>query len=254
MCSPRVAHFDPTVEQNKTADTCLDYIKKKFTSDLENWTINEPNPMDAWNLHFISSKYPRGESLSVDEFLALLKSDATDYFWSCVGQGKLITTAWLKTSVPDYFATAKNIIVNVDKRSQKLLHRSNWYKHYDYSDKGVHLKIHDPAYTTPTHAQYLLKFNNPTYAQESFYHFIKNTIVNCKFKQTFAQRENFNHISNSYNVDLIDILCADTFVITINRITQALDLDTIDAEFLTLAHQHWTNCHSFKYSRVAPNQ
>lgn len=250
MASSSVAHFDRGIEQNKTEELCLDYVKHKFTNSLDWWLKTEPNAIDAWNLSFISSKYPRGDNLSLDEFVANTKEQCTDYFWESIDSNKLIGINYHKTTNPVYFQQAKNIVVIVDPASVKWLHRANWYKHYAVTDQGIHIKINDPVYFNSVMGRYFSQFNNPIYSDEHFYSFVKKNIINCKFKDAFLVKENFEHLPNVEFINLSDILDKERFVENVQQIAKKLELQPISASFLESAHQHWDQCHNFKYART----
>lgn len=247
MASKSIAHFDPAIENNKTDQKCLDYLKDRFTINLDDWLKKEPNPVDAWNLHFVSSKYTRGETLTVDEFVQNALSDGTEHFKNSINQNKLISLSWLKTTEPEYFAQAKNIIILIDPESIKWLHRANWYKHYSFTENGIHIKINDPIYYNNSMSSYAKKFNNPTYCNDHPYSFIKKNIINCKFKKLFSDIDNFKNLHNKCFINLSSMLSEDSFVNTIDRITSDIKINTINQDFLRAAHNHWINCHSFKY-------
>ena len=247
MASKSVAHFDSAIEQSKTDKLCLDYIKQKFTNDLNVWTKTEPNPVDAWNLSFCSAKYPRGDDLSINEFDNLARTHCTPHFWDSVEQNKLISLCWHKAVDPVFTHHAKNIVIIIDPPSTKWLHRANWYKHYEIKNRGIHLKQHDPSYAPPLIAEYINKFNNPIYSTEHPYSFIKNNIVNCKFKKVFSSKENFNSLNNAEFLNLSALLDENQFIKQIQTITNNLNIDPIAESFLRTAHQHWSSCHTFKY-------
>lgn len=249
MASKSIAHFDLKIECNKTDQKCLTYIKNRFTTNLNDWLKKEPNPVDAWNLHFISSKYSRGESLSEHEFVENALADGTEHFQNSINQNKLISLSWLKATEPEYFIKAKNIIILIDPGSIKWLHRANWYKHYAAAEKGIHVKINDPVYYNNSMGAYAKKFNNPMYCTDHPYNFIKNNIIGCEFKKVFSDSDNFKNLHNKCFINLSDILVEDSFVDIIGRISNDINIDNIDQDFLKSAHRHWINCHSFKYAK-----
>jgi|694.fasta_scaffold154741_3 hypothetical protein len=250
MASSSIAHFDSTIEQNKTDKKCLDYIKEKFTSNIDDWLKIEPDSIDAWNLHFISTKYPRGETLDIDQFINLANSEATNHYHNSLSRKKLICMSWLKLSVPEYFIGAKNIVIIVDKKSMRWLHRAHWYKHYAVSDRGIHLKINDPKYHhTSTMVSYARKFNNPIYLLDSPRTFIKENIINCGVKKIFSEPDNFKNLINKCYVNLSDIIDENSFINLIKHITKNLNLHDIDQTFVRNAHKHWISCHNFKYAK-----
>jgi hypothetical protein len=247
MASKSVAHYEADIEQNKTDEKCLDYIHRKYTTVVHDWLKFEPNPVDAWNLHFVSSKYPRGDDLTIDQFTELTQVNATEHFWNSQDRGRLIGLCWHKNSVTDYTQDAKNILIEVDPPSEKWLHRANWYKHHAVERNQIHLLVHDPAYN-PAMSQYHAQFNNPVYVNERPFSFIRQNIVNCPFKKQFKNPDNFRHIPNLEIIRLSDLLNEQTFVLAVDQIVKRFSLDPIDTEFLQSAHRYYLSCNQFKYT------
>ena len=249
MASKSVAHFEPNIESNKTDEKCLNYIKRKYTHILHNWLKFEPNPADAWNLHFISAMYPRGDNLTIDEFTSEAQESATEHFWDSVDKNKLIGLCWHKNSVTEYIQDSKNILIEVDPSSIKWLHRANWYKHHKIENNQIHLLTHNPAYN-PAMSRYYSKFNNPVYVDEHPINFIKKNIINCPVKKQFVDSNNFKHIPNLEIIKLSDILVEDAFIYGVNKIIKEFQLEPINIEFLKLAHQYYLSCNTFKYTNA----
>jgi hypothetical protein len=244
MASPSVAHFDEQIETCKTPDLCLDYIQKSFTSDKKNWIKNEPNHGFAWNLTFISSKYPRGDDLSIEEFEQLCNIHGTAHFKKMVIENKKILLPWHKVNIPDFFVDADKICVILDQNSMTWFDRALWEKHYDYTGEKLVLKEHDPS-QNPKLKKYFDQFNNPMYSYQPLGEFYKQNIIDNPVKQLFNSVSKFDSRKNNVTIMLSEILTLDIFQSAIQNIENMFNLIPIDREFINKAHNHWRNLHDY---------
>ena len=241
-CSTSIAHSDALVEHNKTSDMCVEYIKSHYTNDMSNWLLREPKPQEAIGFHFISTRFDRGNHLTVEEFINLCKTDATPYFWESVNNNKIVPMLWHKKIVPIFFNNPMIVTIIVDDASAKWYHRALWYKKYGIKDGKIHIKADDPTYN-PNRAVYFKKFNNPYLLDISPYTFIKNNIINSPAKNLFSSNVNFN--DHTQFIKLLDILDENKFVAAINRICISFNLATVPTDIIRASHQHWISCHDF---------
>ena len=217
MSSPSLAHFDPNVENNKTPDACVDYIQQHFLNNLSTWIAFEPNHGSAWNLHFVSGKYPRGDNLTTDQFISQATVSATDHFCHSVNQDKVIPSIWHKVNVPEFLSNSMFVTIIIDPLAIKWYHRAVWYKLYDLREGRIYIKNNDPK-LNPAMAHYCQKFNNPLYSDDGFFTFVKREIINDTFKKTFLSENNFVPHANREFILLSDLLNYQRCQLTITRI------------------------------------
>lgn len=245
MGSNSIAHFDSTIDQNKNLNLLLDYVKKSFAS-FDHWLATEPNPVPVWNIHWISGKMSRGENQSWHDFQNQLNTDASDYFWSSVKNQKYVMMVCNKVQLPIAYQNLKNITIINDILSLKFVRKSVWYKHYGIKNNMIHVKINDPdLYPEPTKT-IMKQFNNPIYADESIYKFYRRTIWNNSCTDFFSNPQNFHNTKN-LNINLTDILCDKKIINVVNQITDYLNADTVDPDYIVRAHRHWLNLHKFNF-------
>jgi hypothetical protein len=247
MSSPSLSHFDPHVEKNKTDRACVKYIETRFSSDINQWVRYEPNHVEAWNLHFISPKFPRGDNLTIQQFNELAEEHATDHFFQSVNQGKIIPSVWHKTNTPEYLLDSLFVTIIIDPGSMKWYHRALWHKLYGIKNQKIHLKANDPD-LNPAMTQYFKKFNNPVYSEEKFFTFVKQNILKNEFKLKFLNSDNFKLSCSQSFVALSDLLRVDSCIESITRITKELDIAPVPVDIITNGHRHWVSCHNFKYN------
>lgn len=247
MCSPEVAHFDPWVNANRSADALLNYAKQCFTTNIGQWLKNEPKPQQCWNLHFVSPSYPRGEELDQQQFTALARQHGTAHFHTAVEQQQMICMSWHKQRIPEYFQSSPRISVIIDPLSEKWFHRALWYKHFGLDQGRVHQKSHDPTYNAGSVTQYYQQFNNAVFVDTPPRKFIRDHIINGTQKQLFSQASNFTGLQQ-LSINLSDVISVDGVQDVTAQMYRHLDLGMPDADLVHALHQHWRSCHGFKYS------
>jgi hypothetical protein len=247
MRSPRVAHFDATVEADKTDYRCLQYIKHAFRGDFDRWILHEPQHAMAWNLHFISAKYPRGDDLTVQQFFDQADQDATQHFVDSVNAGQLIPIARHKTTQTEFFASSKFVTIRLDANSLRWYHRAYWSKLFGLRQGKIYLKENDPALNVAMQS-YIASYQNPIYVEQSPFAFLRHNVINNKYKTVFANVNSAALGNNNITLDLSTVLSESSFVTAVSMLAHTLDLGEIPKSFVRLAHQHWKSCHGFKHS------
>lgn len=245
MGSNSVAHFNPVVENCKDIENLMSYIKSSFVG-FDNWLATEPNPVPVWNIHWISGKMSRGENQTWSDFQKQVYTDASDYFWSCTEKQKYIMLVCNKIQLPVAYQNLRSITIINDARSHKFLRKSVWNKHYGIKQNKIYMKINDSTlYPEPTRT-IMQQFNNPVYIDESIYKFYRRVIWENSCTDFFSNTENFKSKKN-LTVNLSDLLCQHRVVDTVNYITDYLNADSIDKDYIKMAHRHWINLHQFNF-------
>jgi len=247
MSSRDVAHYDPDVENDKTPENCIAYIRNSFTPMIKNWMLNEPNDKFTWNTTFYSNKYARGNDLTLDEFVERAKTTCTEHFHNCVSKNKFIPLVWHKVNTAPFFADSKVLFIRVDNSAEKWHHRALWNKLYGTKNGKIHLKINDPEYNLPM-KEIMSKFKNPIYSEDTFYTFAKKNIINNEFAIPFSKDKEIVPQPNQKIIKLSDILNSSLFHSLAADIFKFLEIEPADEKVLKFAHAHWCSCHLFKYS------
>lgn len=249
MASKSVAHFDSAIETNKSDNLCVDYVHQHFSPDIANWLKTEPKHSDAWNLHHVSSNYPRGDDLSQQEFFNAAKLNATEHFWNSVQNDKLIPFIWHKQSVPVFFGQSKFVTIVIDPQSVKWFHRARWYKQYAALNGGVHIKELDPSYNSAKLTQYYQQFSAKYLIDQKPVSFIKTNIIKDPKKILFQNIDNFiDQPPAQFFLNLSDILSPSRCVDKINELCKTFGIVPISESLIIDCHRHWLSCHNFKYT------
>lgn len=247
MCSKSVAHYDPVVEQNKNQTSLLEYNRRHFTKDIAHWLKFEPKPNEAWNLHFVSPLYERGQNLSCDEFEELASQHGSDHYHRCVRNSLWICQTWHKIEIPKYFQCCPKIAVIIDDKSIKWFHRALWHKHYGLTNGFIHRKNHDPDFNTGIMKRYYDQYQNTIFEDRSVRTFLREEIVKNSQKKLFSDRENFSQ-QDHLRIELSSILDATQIVNTAQIMYDYIGLGPVDSNLIWALHDQWKTCHDFKYN------
>lgn len=246
MSSDSVAHYDPDIQADKTVDSCVRYIRDHFSNNFNTWIGKEPNHGSAWNLHFISSKFSRGDELTVNDLCVLAEKDATDHFCKSVNNGLIIPTVTHKHYESNIFRHSNFVTIINDKQSEKWYNRALWNKMYGFKDGKIYLKANDPT-LNPAMSKYFEQFKTPMFSDDSFFNFVKREVISNPYKLKFLDKNNFTYSPNRLFIMLSDLLNIDTCATSVNKVCTELGLNPISKELIIKGHSHWLACHNFKW-------
>lgn len=241
MGSDSIAHFDPKV---LTLADKIDYIKCSFTKDLASWLKTEPNDKEAWNINFVSNKYPRGQDLTVEQFTELSQQHCTSHYHRSVAEGKIIIIPWNKLNIPSFYE-GDLVSIFLDQKSRRWFHRSLWYKHYGKKDGYIHLKENDPACHRQHQIGLVSKFNNPVIFKDDCRNFARTMIMDSQFVRQFSDMQSLMMVKNHNVIELSNLLEETRFLAVIKTLVRDLGLKDIDEWYLKEGFAHWKSCHGY---------
>jgi hypothetical protein len=249
MAHPSIAHFDHDVQNNKNFANHYTWFTSKFQSKLHKWIEVEPKPNDAWNLHFVSNTYDRGNDLRHQQFLELCRQHATDYFWQCVDQDLYIPVVWHKIFVPEYYRHHAIVSIVLDQESQKWYHRALWYKHFNFNNNKLEIRSHCATNNSLSMKQYYEQHQNCQFESGAFFHLVKKYVLNSHWISDFSDQSRMQDCDlNQIFVNLSELLDQDRCYTATIKICQHLQLSALHQVDFLRAHQHWKTCHDFKYN------
>jgi hypothetical protein len=237
--SNSVWHWDEKTQNNKTEDKSLSYIKSKFQKDYTLWIARDPKPQNDYNLHFLSTKYPRGDDLTLEEFKSLCKLNGSDHFINGINSNLYQILPWHKITIPGFFNNPLVCTIIIDKSSLRWYHRSLWNKKFGIKDNLIHIKADDPSYN-PERERYFQIFNNPYLVNKPFFNFVKENIILNKQKLLFL---NPTISSNNSSIFLSELIDEKKFVQKVQKICRELNLELLSKNYLIECHKYWKQCH-----------
>lgn len=248
QCSESVGHWHSNIEEDKPNVAWIDFFQKHFVTPLNEWTSNEPLSERDWGVENIfSASYPRGNDLTVPEYLNAENEKTSEGFKLAKRNNRLMPIFWHKEFIPKYFNNSIGLTIYLDKKSLRWFDHSMYHKHYSVVDINpdksivVHLEQHRPSYQ-------IGKFNNQyevTY--DSFKEFVKDRIINNQHRKLFQDIDFINKFPNkNIIIELSDLLDWNRFQDTYDKLCVFYDIkDPLDAKTLEELFTHWRNLHEY---------
>lgn len=131
QCSPEVAHWSADQQCQKPNNAWTDYFRQVFTPDINRWVYYEPCGQLQWGTRKIfSAKYPRGNKISLEDFLELEQSQCNSYYHQQKQANRYLPIFWHKEIMPEYFKNSRSLIIQLDDASLRWFDRAVYHKHY----------------------------------------------------------------------------------------------------------------------------
>jgi len=245
QCSNNIAHFSKIDHTSKPNTNWLLYFNKIFTKNYSTWLDLEPgSQFNTWGTRQIFSQtYPRGNNLSIEEFLKLEKENCSKYYFECKEQGLFIPIFWHKKEMPEYFANSIRLIINIDNESRRWYSHSFYKKHFSILESNnQHIKIADLSHR-PNFSIYNFE-NEYILTYKNFRSFVKDKIINANQRKDFLNLKNiYEWDIDSYKINLSDILDLQSFIVRYQSICNHFNFDQIDTNTVQELHNYWINCH-----------
>lgn len=245
QCSPEVGHWVPLLEEDKANADWLSYFKKSFQPDLTTWLDHEPiNNQQFGTREIFSAWYPRGNDLTISEFLEQEQKQCSDFYFKLKENNVFIPVYWHKELVPSYFQNATFINIMLDQPSLDWFDESLQRKHYQvvakHSDNSVTVRNHRhrPNFI-PT------SFNGENEFEKTYNTF--DTFINLEIKKNKWREhyQNPNYVTTGYTLHLGDLLDYQLFKGQYTKLCAYLSLTPIIDSLLEQLHAHWRGCHDY---------
>lgn len=248
QCSKSVGHWHTKIEEDKENTNWLNFFQSHFVHPLNEWTSNEPLATRDWGVKDIfSATYPRGNDLSISDYLKEEQEKTNMGFKKAKDQGKLLPVFWHKEFIPQYFNNSVGLSIFLDKRSLRWFDHSIYLKHHSIiktnHDKSVvvHLEQHRPTYQVAT-------FDNQyevTYG--SFKEFVKDRIINNHHRKLFQDSDFINNFPNkNIIIELSDLLNWNRLQDTYDKLCIFYNIeDPLDVKELEELFRHWRDLHEY---------
>jgi hypothetical protein len=249
--SNQVSHWHLTVENaKKTSDFKKQYIKwfeSCFTHDLDNHLKHEPH--HPYKLDFISAKHPRGDDLSVDEFINELKIRNDQSFLESIQNNCYTVLRLNKIKVPLYGYGSTIINIILDEQSLPIFYKLRQKKLFGKEENLWIKKEEHPEYLK--HKYYKIQFNNPYKFDIDDSTFYNQVVVDKPYTEQFESVDTItNDVSNleckQIFVNLNDLLSSQVFDI-VEDVFRQLNLGIPDKELIEQCYQRYyqTNIQPF---------
>ena len=243
--------WDIQVENSKGTPHFEDFFKnwfsKCFQPDLEEHVKHEPH--HPYQLDFVSAKHPRGDDLSVEEFIDELKNRHDRLFLNNVQDCRRTVMRLNKPTVPRWGLGNSIINIIVDTPSKKWFYKARYIKLFGKDSHGWISKENHPDYLIAKFKK--MQFHNPYCFQISKFAFLKNFVVGESAILPFYNYNKLlepssNQHCKQYRVNLSDLLDPNTNVDTILCLFEQLELGVPNKKLIEWA------CSYYYQNNIAP--
>jgi len=239
--------LDLDKSSNEFRESMLDYFKESFSFDRLKHLKNEPDI--PYICDFYSGTYPRGESISFNEYVNYQKKNTIDYYSIESKKNKFVNLFLHKSKIPEFLKNS--IIVNIlvdSAESQEIISKLSWLKHYNVIDAfTVDSLEKNPDFGNKLRRKTIKKFNKQSKIKvdsiRDFYFdkiFNNESLTKFKDKQLILEDHSNKHCKQEF-INFSDILDSKKCLEEINKILEKNHLRTIASnETFILLHNNWT--------------
>ena len=257
----RVACWDPGLENlkhtKKFAAAFFEYFQQGYQNDLTRHLYHEPTPREpVWP--WFSATWPRGDDLTIDEFIDELILHEYQYWLENINRGRLNLLLLHKSRIPRFGLGSKVVNIVIDPDSKKWLNRARYLKIFGEENGRWFSREHMPDLLQQRYAGVEKMVNLPDiWLKGSRREIIRRHVINDPRVRMF---ENIEHIKQDpgntsceqATIDLSEVLNEKKFMAAINYIVWMLQLGGFDKELMQQCWQHYyeTNIEIFKHNLV----
>jgi hypothetical protein len=242
--STQVAHWNPAVEKSKGTEnfesTYKIWFQKSFQQDLKNHLKYEPH--HAHCLDFFSSKHPRGNDITAEQFISNLRDRNDQLFLDNIINNKLTIMRLNKPVIPKFGANNTVINIIVDASSKKWFYRTRCIKLFGHDSQGWISKENHPEFLQAKFKKVL--FHNQYCFQVSKFAFLKDFVIGEPAIQPFTSEQALLHDSsnltcNQLSLPLSIIFNREKFLVEILEIFTKLNLGEPNLDLIGWAYDHY---------------
>jgi hypothetical protein len=250
--SNKLPCWDIQVENSKGTpqfeDTFKNWFSKCFQPDLENHIKHEPH--HPYQLDFVSAKHPRGDDLSVEQFIEELTTRQDQLFLNNIQHGQHTVMRLNKANIPQWGLGNCVINIVVDTPSKKWFYKTRYIKLFGKDNNGWWIsKENHPDYLVAKFKK--IQFHNPYRFEISKFAFLKNFVIGESAILPFYDYNKLleppsNQCCKQYRVNLSRLLDPSTNVDTILDLFEQLELGIPNKKLIEWA------CGYYHQNDIAP--
>ena len=246
--SSKVDHWSAIVETHKTTDLfeklVLEYVKRSFPFDHSLYMQQEP--MVPYNTDLYSSGYPRGNDVTLDQYLAHAIENQDSRILKCIKNNLFANIIFHKPCIPEFCRGSNVITITVTSDTEKQwLYKTLWSKQFLETENEIRYLPSDPEYCSFASIVSVLKFNNfYIFNKSQKSELIEKYIINDSTNPWYFDPEKFADFDSNYNlnnlfVELDSILFPDKFLVTVKKVFNHLGLPDPNLDLIQQMHQIW---------------
>lgn len=245
--STKVDHWSAIVQANKNNPQLLtpileEYMRRSFPHDHSMHLKSEP--MVPYDVSLYSAGYPRGNDVTLDQYLKNAQEVNDFRFLSCIQHGLIPNLVFHKPQLPLFCNDSNVITITVTSNKEKeWLYKTLWSKQFLENDDEIRYMISDPSYCSFASLPTVVKFNNnykfPIGKKSELY---EKHVLNNPANFYYFDPDKFSTIDKKFNnvfLALDDILVEKQFLEKMTEIFQQLDLGIANIDIIKRMHQIW---------------
>ena len=245
--SNKVDHWSAIVQSNKNNPQLLtpileEYMRRSFPYDHSMHLMSEP--MVPYDVSLYSTSYPRGNDITLDQYLKNAQEVNDFRFLSCAENDLIPNIVFSKPQLPIFCSDSNVVTITVTSNKEKeWLYKTLWSKHFLETDTEIRYMPDDPAYCSFSSLPPVVKFNNtykfPISKKAELY---EKYVVNNHTNPYYFDPDRFAEIDSNFNnifMALDDILIEQKFLEKIEELFQQLNLGVAVIDIIKRMHQIW---------------
>lgn len=246
--SNQVDHWSAIVESHKETDLfeklVLEYVRRSFPSNHAVYMQQEP--MVPYNTDLYSAGYPRGNDVTLDQYLTHAIANHDSRLLDCIKNNLFANIIFHKPCIPMFCQGANVITITVTSDSEKQwLYKSLWSKQFLETENEIRYLPSDPEYCSFSSIVSVLKFNNPyKFNKSQKSELFEKYVINDHTNQWYFEPDRFvnfdnRHRLNNLFVELDSILSPSKFLVTVENMFDHLGLTQPNLSLIQQMHQIW---------------
>lgn len=218
------------------------WFSQCFQPDLPNHLKYEPH--HPYQLDFFSSKYPRGNEITVEEFVSNLNDRNDLNFLNNIDQ-KQLTVMRLNKSVIPVFGQGNTVVnIIVDPPAKKWFYQTRYIKLFGRDNNGWISKENHPDFLKAKFKKVL--FQNQHHFQVSKFSFLKDFVIGEPSIQSFFSEQTLladpsNQTCQQLSINLSTIFNEEQFISTMSNVFEQLNLGQLNTDLVRWAFRHYYN-------------
>lgn len=246
--SEKIDHWSVVVQSQKNTNlnesVTLEYVRRSFPKEHSLYLRAEP--MVPYNTDLYSAGYPRGNDVTLDQYLKHAITNNDHRLLGCIKNNLLVNIIFHKPCVPIFCQGAEVITITVTSDSEKQwLYKTLWSKQFLEIGNEIRYLPSDPEYCNFLSIVPVLKFNNLYKFDKSLKaELFEKYVVNDHTNQWYFDPDKFIKNDTDYQFDnmfiqLDEILVLEKFLLAIARIFDYYQLGEPNLQLVEKMHQIW---------------
>lgn len=222
----------------------LQYVKRSFPEDLSQHMKQEP--MVPYSTDLYSTRYPRGNEVTLDQYLSHAIQIDDRRLLACIDNQLLINLVFHKPTIPT-FCDGSNVvtILTTTENEKNWVVRALEHKHFLEINSQLHYLPADPDYCSFVSLPVVLKYNNPykfdlADRERVLDQYVVNTDTNHWYDdpEKFVEYDKEHNLNNCF-INLSDILDAEKLIAEVERIFDHFHLGKTNSKLIRAMHDVW---------------